>query len=565
MAANLFKRLWIPNPDGSDSTIPCTNANTGFFHSYFGDDSTGNGTRELPFKSYGRTALKSGITYINFRGVLNEYFSTGKTIIGDDRNQYFITKDFSPSYQNLLNLTTDDVAMAKDTWDLKIYGVNLKDASGGQYAYIYDHSLIKGFARDVLSILINVTVHTYYAGKAAGKLDQTFKNKNVLIHGILNVDTLLNLEHKYFVFSSSCIFKYNGVNVNRPTFTNDSSYNVELMRNSYIAAGLSIDKANYLFSRDSFGNETCKIILEEKDGGTHPNIFNKYNVDGTVADYTLNPNPLNEALHASDLGGYVGCFPAAITANNWGSIINVSADGSDDVVAGQLLQSDFTFSHASGQTWNRIQSAVEKIEKPGKFKGLNCDTLDGTPWGDYFGKKQNLVSDVALNSNDSLEPNTRYKVANTTDHSNYAIVIYKGVQYPPDFFFVTDATNLTFDLLNAGSGSVVRKVFATPLESGEIIPFDDYTTPSAFPRFSAPFMGDVLMLFHKIGANINQPVLFSEVTNDKMAYYANWAVTNADQEFVTLASDTVNYYYKIPVLTYYKKELNAHFDANYDQ
>jgi len=156
-------------------------------------------------------------------------------------------------------------------------------------------------------------------------------------------------------------------------------------------------------------------------------------------------------------------------------------------------------------------------------------------------------------------------VANTADHTNYAIVIYKGVQYPPDFFFVTDATNLTFDLLNAGSGSVVRKVFATPLESGEIIPFDDYTTPSAFPRFSAPFMGDVLMLFHKIGANINQPVLFSEVTNDKMAYYANWAVTNADQEFVTLASDTVNYYYKIPILTYYKKELNAHFDANYDQ
>ena len=103
------------------------------------------------------------------------------------------------------------------------------------------------------------------------------------------------------------------------------------------------------------------------------------------------------------------------------------------------------------------------------------------------------------------------------------------------------------------------------MESGEVTVFDNYTTPSSFPRFSAPLVGDVLMLFHKIGDRIDQPVLFSEVDNDKIAYYDSWAVTNADQEFVTLASDTENYYYKIPVLSYYQTELNAHFDANYDQ
>jgi len=562
MATNLFKRLWIPNPDGSNSTTPCTNANTGFFHTYLGDDSTGNGTRELPFKSYGRTALKSGISYINFRGVLNEYFNQSYPIMGDDINQTFINADFSPFVNNrICNLTYD--YFKAGYWIVSTENcIQMNDSNPNIGGYNHFRTLFKK----------NAIQGSGWDGKLKGctlsKLIPNDSYDNYQAYNSLIVNSFDTSNRvgviAYCVFPSTCIFKFNGIVISQPIWTNDSKLNVQILRNSYLAAGMNQAAVNALFVIDSFGNETCRVVKEVRNGGISENIFSRYD-DGNILDYTLNANPLNEVLHASDVGGFVGCFSAAIAANNWGSIISVNADGSDDVVAGQLLQSDFTFSHASGQTWNRIQSAVEKIEKPGKFKGLNCETLDGTPWGDYFGKKQNLVSDVALNPTDALEPNTRYKVANTADHTNYAIVIYKGVQYPPDFFFVTDATNLTFDLLNAGSGSVVRKVFATPLESGEIIPFDDYTTPSAFPRFSAPFMGDVLMLFHKIGANINQPVLFSEVTNDKMAYYANWAVTNADQEFVTLASDTVNYYYKIPILTYYKKELNAHFDANYDQ
>jgi len=125
---------------------------------------------------------------------------------------------------------------------------------------------------------------------------------------------------------------------------------------------------------------------------------------------------------------------------------------------------------------------------------------------------------------------------------------------------------LAFTLLNADSGTVVKKVLAVPMESIEVIPYDDIATPSAtFPRFSSPMFGSCYMLYNKIGDHIDEPVLFSEVANDKIAYYDAWAVTNADQEFATLVLDTVNYYYKVPILKYLRTELNGHFNADYDQ
>jgi hypothetical protein len=561
MAANLFKRKWLPDVNGLDSTTPCTNANTVFMHSYLGDDSTGDGTRENPYKTYGRCNLKSGVSYINFKGVINEFVYTGKPIMGDDINQTVITSDYT-TIASLYCLTINTLKSYDYYWSYR--NVIIRDVFASNYGInLYNCTVLsplRGF--DSRFIAKNCTINGF---EPVLTHNFDYCNSELVIANYLNFITNAEPDLNRCIIPSDTKFKWNGTLIASPAWTADSKANIQLLRNAYLSAGVSQVQVDRFFIKDAFGGETCQIVWEVKDGGVHPNIFNGYNVDGSVKNFTLNSNALNIALHANNTGGLVGSQPAAIALTNWGSIINVNADGSDDVVAGQLLQSDFTFSHASGQTWNRVQSAVKKIEKPGKFKGLNCDTLDGTPWGDYFGKKQNLVSNVALNTTDVLEPNTRYKVSNTADHSNYSIVIYKGVQYPPDFFFVTDDTNLSFELLNEDSGSVVRKVFATPLESGEVIPFDDMTTQSAFPRFSAPFMGNVMMLFHKTGDRINQPVLFSEVDTDKMAYYANWAVTNADQEFVTLAADTENYYYKIPVLTYYQTELNAHFDANYDQ
>lgn len=86
---NLFKTRFLPNPDGTESTTALTNANTVFIHTYLGDDSTGDGTREKPYRSMTKALTKAG-AYILFRGLINETFNSAKIIIGDDINQVLL-------------------------------------------------------------------------------------------------------------------------------------------------------------------------------------------------------------------------------------------------------------------------------------------------------------------------------------------------------------------------------------------------------------------------------------------------------------------------------------------
>ena len=92
---NLFKTRFVPNPDGTNSATAITDDNTVFVNTYIGDDLTGNGTGKFPFKSAFKANQKSGVTYIVFRGVINEYFSTDKILIGDDTNQNLILSNYN--------------------------------------------------------------------------------------------------------------------------------------------------------------------------------------------------------------------------------------------------------------------------------------------------------------------------------------------------------------------------------------------------------------------------------------------------------------------------------------
>jgi hypothetical protein len=294
-------------------------------------------------------------------------------------------------------------------------------------------------------------------------------------------------------------------------------------------------------------------------------------------------------LFASDTGGYVGCFKAAtpvssIATDSFATPINVNADGSDDVVSGTMLvknaDDSLTFQTGTGQTWNRLKSATTiVIPTARKFNGLGCMSQDGSPFGCYFGKHQNLIDSTALTPANTLLANTWYKVCNATA-GTYQAVVYNGVQYLPDYFFNTGSGLTSFTLLNSDSGTVVKKVLASPLESIEILPYDDANTPStSLPKFSAPLQGDCKMLFYKAGNSFGKtagtPVLFGDTQvsamTDKISYYlgttvaTGWAVTNADQEFVTLSADTTNYYYDYPTLKYLRLSINAHFSADYDQ
>ena len=559
---------FIPNPDGTNSATAITNINTAFVHTYIGDDLTGDGTREYPFKSVFKANQKSGISYIVFRGVINEYVSySGKLYIGDDINQCIITENFDPAINSFCNLTIDKMPLTR-VWNDELVRVISVSVFSPFFTDFCKFSFLKGGVINGQAGFRseNPTIIGFQ------NLGMTVEMKNGVLINEFDVYNLDYVKIKYCVLPSDTIFKYNGVAINVPVWTNNSIANLELIRACYVDAGMSQHDANLLFHRDSFDNETCKIIWEQKDGGTHPNIFNRYNEDGSVADYSLNPNLYSEALYAGDTGSFVGCFkPAnAVVSADWNASIDVNNDGSDTVNAGTLLRINvddtIDFNAASGQVWNRLKCNQTIVIPNGiKFDGTPISSNDGSAFGYYFGKHQDLMNPSALTPADALEPNCIYKVCNPL-RSIYQAAIFDGNQYLPDYFFKTGADVLAFTLLNADSGTVVKKVLAVPMESIEVIPYDDIATPSAtFPRFSSPMFGSCYMLYNKIGDHIDEPVLFSEVANDKIAYYDAWAVTNADQEFATLVLDTVNYYYKVPILKYLRTELNGHFNADYDQ
>jgi hypothetical protein len=120
------------------------------------------------------------------------------------------------------------------------------------------------------------------------------------------------------------------------------------------------------------------------------------------------------------------------------------------------------------------------------------------------------------------------------------------------------------------------------MESIEILPYDNPTTPSVFPPFSAPLMGEVKLLFYTVagatryGTITGAPVLFSDLmnanfaidfptlVNNKIAYYNNYAISNADQEYGVLSLNTTYFTVAIPTLRYFKTEINAHTDNIYD-
>lgn len=650
----LFKTIYIPNADGTPSATVATNTNCVFVDTYKGDDTTGNGTREFPYKSITKANLKAVVTYIIFRGVINEAFTTGKTIIGDDINQILKSDVFS----NTLNMSASLIRITVfrstglATLSNNSYIINNLAMSIGQnnsYFFILKLGLngAPGYGASMYSSTINGSRMSANPANNGLFLD-------CISFGFWNILTATTqFFYKNVLFPSTTIFAYNGTPITQPTWTNSPTGNVELLRLAYIAAGMTRAVADATFVKDSFGNETCQIVLEEKNGGTLKNIFACYAPDATnrattaditagvktlipctqdissykaagdiwvnnypytytsrtaagfvgsqtmpaiasgavikqygdVTDFSLNANSGNVALYASSTGGYVGALKPVMPmdrdcGNAWGSPLNVTVGGADNG-AGDLLvvnaDDTIVFNTASSQIWNRVRSGVIPIPNGIKFQGLTGITTDGSPFGYFFGKFQNLMDNTAVLAGTVLEANTTYKVCNP-NQGTYSNISYNGTVYAPDYFFTTGASPLAFTLLNADSGSVVKKLLGTPMESVEVIPSGAFTTP-----FSAPLFGNCYMLFYsatgatRYGKTAGNPVLFGDLksgTNmladfpnvcDKISYYDTYAVTNADQEFATLATSAY-FTNSIPVgMSGVQLELNAIFNEAYDQ
>lgn len=608
MQATLFKSRYLPNADGSESTTQLTNSNTVFIHTYLGDDNTGDGTREKPYRSMTKALLKSGMTYVLFRGLINETFTTELLVVGDDVSQIMgndyiylcscsrLTINKSPNKPILLGCIANVIITR---------GTNSQDNSYSSYSL---HK--KG--------LNNMGVHTMFIPSTA-----LFITGITSYSGTPPVENwiVLNFHTNSYTFGH-CVFLstmkiFTGaVNYIVPNFTNNSTNNVQLLRDALRCSG---DAREYLLT--TFGSDNCRVIKEQRCGGITVNVFNKYDINrtgrlqaaittgaktsirlitdqpaanwpttgdifmptevdytangvtmpigsfevwtytsvtvnganditltgvsytfktahsnltktctryGDVLDFTLNPDTLNEALWASNTGSYVGCFRPAVDGiiDSNATFINVNPDGTDGGV-GDLFQidanEDLVFNGASSQTWNRFRDTeTVLINKGSSFKGLNAMSTDGSPFGFYIGKKQNLIDATSKQPGDTLVVGQMYKIFNDLGQDVTRAIVYNGITYLPEYTFYCIQDVPTFSLLNAGTGAYVKAVNADVIESIELFPYDDATTPSTFPKFSAPLMGDCKLLFYttagatRYGKTAGQPVKFADLANANM-------------------------------------------------
>lgn len=684
--ANLFKTRYLPNYDGSEEISALNNANTAFVHTYIGDDNTGDGTREKPYRSISKASMKSGISYIVFRGVLNEAFSISHRLIGDDINQVLMTINYTAGRSTAYRFTTIGNISGGRANSFNILSTpgttasfnNFNNAAGSKYCLCY---IFNGIEEPYpASLNTNNTFVVTNPTNVCNCVNSIFIDK-------LSITTVGAI--KYSLFLTNTVFGYGSSNLIQPNFTEDSKSNIALLRTSYLAAGMTLANSNLLFPKDSFGNETCLVTKEQRASGGHPNVFNNYDINrtaklqaiistgaktsirlitdtefpaanwpttgnvfiptesaymnngatmpigsyevwsytsvtvnganditligpsytfktahnsltktcvryGEVLDFTLNPDNSNEALWASDTGSYVGCFRPSVDGiiNQSIPIIDVNADGSDTANAGTLMQvdanNDLIFNSLSVQLWNRLRDDTSvHIPLGSNFKGMAARSQDGSPFGYYLGKKQNLIDTTIVNPGDVLTVGAMYKIFNDSAQDVTKSILYNGIQYLPEYTFICVTGVTTFSLLNAGSGSYVKKVNADVLESIEILPYDDANTPSTFPKFSAPLMGECKLLYYtaagatRYGKVAGSPVLFGDLAvanmitdfgnvNNQMSYYDGYAISNADQEFFTLANPSLTspkstyFTASIPVLRYLRREINGHFDQPYD-
>lgn len=679
---NLFKTRFLPNPDGTESTTALTNANTVFIHTYLGDDSTGDGTREKPYRSMTK-ALTKASTYILFRGLINEAFTLQRIVIGDDMSQYLEIDNYTVPSTSSFTITTLTISSLNLGFSLnankQIRNVIVKSqyssttlSLNNTFQYVLCRTLSVAFSNNnwnIAYMTINLIID---------KNPVALSVKNTIFTGLSltnNITNSISNTISYCVFTSRTIFKYfNGLDYvpcsPQPIFSNISKDNINAIRDSYIngtgsGSVFSAEIMNKLLMIDIFGNETCIAVNEEYFGGSNQNIFNKFEDNitttissvvsagykttislantsllknsgdivfigsdgkkyaftytsktstsiagpsqflgsapigteiiqyGDVLDYTLNPDPQNEALWASQTGGYVGCFRPAYACDvetGLSAISNVDENGtnsgSGDLV--QIVNGELKFNSASSQLWNRMSDTTTiNIPNGSNFKGLNAMSQDGSPFGYYIGKKQTLISPTAIVAGNALTVGKWYKVYNDNGNSVSEAILYNGVQYLPEYTFLCITGVTTFSELEPGSGSYVKEILSGVLESIEILPYNDMTTPSTFPKFSAPLMGECKLIFYtasgaaRYGKTAGDPVKFADLAlanmitdfgtvKNKISYYNNWAISNADSEFYLLTnaglSTTLKGYFTqdIPAIKYLRREINGHFDMPYD-
>jgi hypothetical protein len=324
---------------------------------------------------------------------------------------------------------------------------------------------------------------------------------------------------RYCLFRKATLWQWNGVTIPITYVSGPNNYLTDVINGlTAYAATLTGTAQTYLNLIIANSFYTDPILGQSNyvmDDTVLP-LFNRYNTDGSILDYTLSSNSNNRALTMGDPSlqyQYVGCYKPNIGGvadsipMTWGTILHVNTDGSDDdVTPPDILEFDslgrLSANQASTQFRNRVRTNVLAFVRGKSLFGVQSSLASGIGSGFFFGKMQS----------------------------------YSATQLPQ--------------------------------ESVEVIPYDTLTTPSvSLPRFSVALNGQAQMWYWLPGTTkAGLPVLFNDLAslgitnlNKSLTEYGTWAVTNVDYESLALSQLTTYVTLEQINIIYLQAEININY------
>lgn len=621
--------LFKNTKNAPDGTV-LTSSNCLYVHSMFGNDSTGDGTSLKPYATLTKAKSVNQSAYHIVSGVFAEninyggYGSNVRIIIDNDwtsfigiitlNNYYGITNIFGKMnvFSNVnLNLAGDNGGSIASK--IRIINANIVGSTTSAVSVTSNNVFISNLNMYTMggasgSSYVRVKNFTIYS--AVNYFNGTFREiyDSIFVSSIdlYNYTSRGNVAYypifKYCLFRKATLWKWNGVTItinwttnplNSTAYTNESLldrvYNSLLYYANNMTAGTDktyfqaiLASVTTMFYADESG-QTNKVV----DDSIYP-IFNKYD-NGVPIDYTLKLASNNVALTMSSTGSYVGAYKANLNNVLFGPVINVNADGSDDLVTpADLLISEgngkFSASQTSVQLRNRVRTIVQEFPRGKTLEGGQSDLRSGLSTRLFFGKKQPLsysgtaptvpVESFEAIVYDSIPANNTPEAANdlsgAADFPRFSmpfneevLMWYKGVS-PLLFNQLSNLYTGPGTVTNtAGSTTVTgtNTLFTTYLIVGDLLTIAGQTVRITAIASATSLTVDTAI----INANTNASYTVGVYCDKALTEYGTWAVTNADIENYSLSFKTAYTTAALTAKTIAAKYIKAELNLNYDE
>lgn len=561
-----------------------TNANCVFIHTISGIDSN-PGTRESPVQTVTK-AYTLGKPYGLLSGMSTENPSGSMILLGDNSQSGIvgnITANSTAGVYALANIvvTGNVQGISNNTgFYKKIICNQIQPGLLGTYAPLFEDIFTNMFLLQGKIVIYKTGNITCLNARNYVGTDYT-QSKFISFIFVDSIDLYNYVSRsvisrypvfQYCLFRKLTQWKWNGATItinwdtnplNSTAYTDepllDRVYNSLLFYANSMTDGT--DKTYFqailatketMFYKDANG-QTNKVV----DDVLYP-IFNKYN-GTTPIDYSLKLATNNVALTMSDIGGYVGAYKANLNHVQFGTILHVNTDGSDDTVTTpDLLVSEglnqFYASDTSLQLRNRIRTTVLEFPRGKVFDGAQSMLISGIESRLHFGKHQPMVTTganptipvetIEVIPYDAIPADNSVAQANNLSGKSAFprfSIMFNGLA---EMWYKNNAPLLFNQLgsLYTGNGTIsntagsntvtgVNTLFTTYLVPGDLITVGGQTVKVLSIDSATSLTVDTPIT----NANTNAAYTVGIYVDKSLTEYGDWAVTNADIEDYSLS------------------------------